>query len=133
MPKSNAGKAVKLTADTTVVGSEATAGLQVGVEGVVAEHAKLMKRNGRLFCTALVGDGDMMADTRTWLNANQLRSGVEYIVPAGGELAFGLQDETWTAKFEEAEVDDTMAKMMMKAMAAGASDEVKKAVQDATE
>ena len=67
------------------------------------------------------------------LNANQLRSGVEYIVPAGGELAFGLEDETWTAKFEEAPVDDTMAKMMMKAMAAGASDEVKKAVQDATE
>ena len=68
LPKGDAGKAVPLTADSTVVGSEATAGLQVSVEGVVAEHAKLMKRNGRLFCTALVGDGDMMADTKTWVS-----------------------------------------------------------------
>ena len=66
------------------------------------------------------------------LNANQLRSGVQYLVPAGGELAFGLEEETWTAKFEEVAADDAMAKMLMKAMAAGASDEVKKAVQDAT-
>lgn len=60
------------------------------------------------------------------LNGNQLRSGVDYMVPAGAELAFGQEAPTWTAQFTEAEVNDAMAKLMMNAMAQGASDDVKK-------
>ena len=58
---------------------------------------------------------------------------MEYIVPAGGELAFGAEDEVWVAEFAEKDVDDMMAKMMMRAMAQGGSDEVKQALDDATE
>mmetsp|Transcript_19221 Transcript_19221/g.49337 ORF Transcript_19221/g.49337 Transcript_19221/m.49337 type:complete len:176 (+) Transcript_19221:245-772(+) len=123
---SDGGSELDLSADVTSVGSAPGSGLLVAAEGVAAEHAVIEKKSGRLFCKALLGDGDMMADTRTWLNGNQLRSGVDYMVPAGAELAFGQEAPTWTAQFTEAEVNDAMAKLMMNAMAQGASDDVKK-------
>mmetsp|Transcript_39324 Transcript_39324/g.93181 ORF Transcript_39324/g.93181 Transcript_39324/m.93181 type:complete len:183 (+) Transcript_39324:40-588(+) len=117
----------RLKDDVTLVGKTSASILSLQVDGVADEHARLEKKNGRLFCTALVGSGNLTEDTRTWLNGNQIRSGVEYIVPAGGRLAFGTQEEVWVAEFEERRTDDAMAKMMMQAMAQ--SDEVRRKLE----
>ena len=69
LPKGDERAGVQLTSDSTVVGSGASATLKVPAKGVAAEHAKLEKKNGRLFCTALVGGGDMAAETKTWVSA----------------------------------------------------------------
>lgn len=43
---------------------------------VAEEHACIEVKNGRLYCTALVGDPDyFLDDTFTWLNDSELRPG----------------------------------------------------------
>lgn len=42
------------------------------------------------FCAALAGDpDDFLCSTFTWLNGNELRRGVAYLVNPGSTLAFG--------------------------------------------
>ena len=61
------GQPLTLSGDVTMVGSGPNCELSLKGPGVTEEHAKLQKKSGRLFCTALVGGGDMMADTGTWV------------------------------------------------------------------
>lgn len=65
--KGSVGKSVVVGESVTLVGSAVDSGLKLSVEGVGEKHAALRKGNGRLFCTALLGEGDMMADTSTWV------------------------------------------------------------------
>lgn len=54
------------------------------------QHARLERKGGRVFCTALAGDADdLLSDTHTWLDGSQLRHGVAYMVAPGAQLAFG--------------------------------------------
>jgi hypothetical protein len=57
---------------------------------VLAEHAKLEWRGGRLYCTALAGDpDDLLAPTAAWIDGSELRPGVQYLVPPNAVLRFG--------------------------------------------
>jgi hypothetical protein len=43
---------------------------------VAPEHARIERKAGRVFCTALVGDeDDLFSDTYTWVDGNQIRKG----------------------------------------------------------
>jgi len=63
------GQSLKLSGVISVIGTGPGCALKLDSPGIAAEHAKLEKKSGRLFCTALVGEGDMMADTKTWVSA----------------------------------------------------------------
>lgn len=73
---------------------------------------------------------DLMADTHVWVNGNQCRPGVDYLLNPGDELVFG---EAGSAPFmvvvPEAKGGSAAMEMMMKGMLSGASDEVKKAME----
>ncbi len=59
---------------------------------VEQQHAKLERKGGRVFCTALAGDeDDLLGETHTWMNGTGLRHGVAYLVAPGSTLAFGAK------------------------------------------
>ena len=60
-----------------VIGSTADADLQLQGSNIAAQHARLEHKGGRLFCTALGGDPDLLlASTHCWLDGVELRAGV---------------------------------------------------------
>ncbi|KAL4443014.1 hypothetical protein ABPG77_008505 [Micractinium sp. CCAP 211/92] len=107
-----------------VVGSSAEADLQVQGPSVAAQHARLEWRSGRLFCTALAADPDLLlAPTHCWLDGVELRPGVNYMVAPGARIGVGSQDACLTCTFEESG-SSAMAELMMKGLASAASKEV---------
>lgn len=66
-----------MPAAAVVVGSSGEADLQVQGTNVAAQHARLEYKSGRLFCTALAADPDLLlAPTHCWLDGVELRPGV---------------------------------------------------------
>jgi hypothetical protein len=81
-------------------------------------------KSGRLFCTALhaANPDALLSPTATWLSGSELRPNVAYMVAPGATLSFGTEGaNALTAEFEEAGGAGGMAEMLMKGMAAGAS------------
>lgn len=117
-----------------MVGTAPSADIPAQGADVVAEHARLEFRSGRLFCTALhAADPDaLLSPTATWLAGSELRPGVAYMVAPGGTLSFGVEGaNALTAEFEEAGGGGAMAEMLMKGMAAGSTNaEVKDRLKD---
>ena len=58
---------------------------------------------------------NVFADSYAWLDGNQLRQGVAYMVAPGSALAFGDLDTSYTLKFEEAGSVSPAMEMLMKA------------------
>jgi hypothetical protein len=60
-----------------IIGSAEDADLQLQGSNIAAQHARLEHKGGRLFCTALGGDPDLLlAPTHCWLDGVELRAGV---------------------------------------------------------
>lgn len=108
-----------------VVGCQAQADVKLVGQQVDAEHAKLELKGGRLFCTALSGDPELLlSPTRCWLDGSEMRAGVAYMVAPGACLAFGTPENTVTVQFAEQGGSNAMADMLFKGMASQASEEV---------
>ena len=90
-------------------------------------HAELFERGTRVFCRALVGEADdMQSQSYTWLFENALRPGVDYMLSPGASLTFGAHgSNTVVVDFNENNEATAMSRMMMGAMASGASAEVR--------
>lgn len=59
-----------------LVGTDKAADLQIEGPNCYPQHAEIQRGKGRITCTALIGDEeDLLADTYTWLDGNQLRTG----------------------------------------------------------
>eukprot|EP00891_Asterochloris_glomerata_P005257 jgi/Astpho2/5257/Aster-x0245 len=86
----------------------------IHLAAVAEQHAQLSVKLGRPYCKALSGDDDdFLAPTRCWLNDNELRKGVDYLLPPDGSLAFGSQGNKWEVKFEEQGSNDPVVDMLM--------------------
>lgn len=71
-------------------------------------------KGGRLFCTTLSADPDMLlAPTNCWLDGVELRPGVSYMVAPGARLAVGSQDNSLTCSFQEGG-SSAMTELLMK-------------------
>jgi hypothetical protein len=76
---------------------------------------------------------DVSAETFTWLVPDKpLRAGVEYMLSPGDQLAFGESTaNVATVEFDAVPSEGFQAiELMMDAMVAGSSDEVKAALQE---
>lgn len=81
------GSTLAMPQAAMVVGSSAEADLRVEGPGVAAQHACLEWRSGRLFCTALAADPDLLlAPTHCWLDGVELRPGVSAVPACRGGL-----------------------------------------------
>ncbi|PRW56301.1 hypothetical protein C2E21_5063 [Chlorella sorokiniana] len=123
------GTTVAMPSSSLVLGSAADADLQLEGSGVAAQHARLEWKGGRLFCTALSADPDLLlAPTNCWLDGVELRPGVSYMVAPGARLAVGTQDNSLAFAFQEGG-SSAMTEMLMKGLAASASKEVQDKLQ----
>ena len=60
-----------------LVGTDEAADIRITGPNAHARHAEIRRSPGRTTCTALVGDeDDLLADTYTWIDGDQLRTGV---------------------------------------------------------
>lgn len=124
------GTAIPIAKDVFTVGSASDADLRVTNSAVEQRHAQLERKGGRVFITALAGDpDDLLSDTHTWLNDSELRHGVAYLVAPGSRLSFGSQEQQYTLQFEEVGSASPAMEMLMKGMASGGSDEVRKQLE----
>lgn len=113
-----------------LIGSATSGNLVVTAANVAKEHAKLELKDNTVLCTALVGDpDDLLADTLTWLDGNQLRPGVAYLVKPGSSLSFGVIDQQYTVDFEQKSGSNPLMEMLIKGMASNASEEVRKVLE----
>ncbi|KAK9901618.1 hypothetical protein WJX75_005002 [Coccomyxa subellipsoidea] len=100
---------------TVSIGSASTADFQIEGPNVGAEHAQLAQRSGRTFCTALVGDEeDLTSSTYTWLNGDQIRKGVAYVVAPQTELAFGEPGSVYVVDFAQKGGGSAMFETLLK-------------------
>lgn len=107
-----------------IIGSSEDADLPMQGSDIVATHAKLEYKGGRLYCTALGGDPDLLlSPTACWMDGVELRPGVSYMVAPGTHIAIGSQGNSITCTFEETG-SSAMAEMLLKGLAASASKEV---------
>ncbi|BDA42220.1 hypothetical protein COCOBI_03-1070 [Coccomyxa sp. Obi] len=119
---------------TVSIGSSNSVDYRIEGPNVAAEHAQLTQKSGRTFCTALLGDEeDLNSTTYTWLNGGQIRKGVAYLVAPQSELAFGEPENVHVVDFEEAGGSNAMFETLLKGMAAGASEDVRKQLMDSLE
>lgn len=110
------------------------ADVQIEHDRVQDEHCKFEFRSGRLFCRSLMElDEDSLmlsGDSWTFMNGAQIRPAVDYMVSPGAKISFGSEDGDYViAEFDEtSNGQDALSEMLMKGMAASASN---KDVQDA--
>ena len=62
------------------IGTEDSADLRILGSNCFPRHAEVQRSSGRTTCMALIGDeDDLLAETFTWLDGNQLRTGCQLI------------------------------------------------------
>eukprot|EP00803_Ostreobium_quekettii_P000731 evm.model.scf_636EXC.3 EVM.evm.TU.scf_636EXC.3 scf_636EXC:14599-18090(-) len=122
--KDPSGEAVRWQKESIMVGSSPTADLRIEADKVSPEHAQLEIVNGRVMCTALVGDEeDLFSKSYTWMDGTELRKGVQYMVPPGASLAFGDEAAAYRLDFEEKGGTSPLVHGMMKMMASQCGEE----------
>ena len=101
-------------------------------------------KSSRVFARVEKGGGEsvddlglslLAADTGVFLEGTQMRMGVDYLVSANGVISFGEEgNECFVVEFEEqiraAGGEDAVSKLLMRGMAAGASKDVREALED---
>jgi predicted component of type VI protein secretion system len=120
-----------------VIGSSPDCQLQVQGDNVGRHHARVFKRNGSIFCRAMLGnEEDSNAETFTWLVPDTpLLAGVDWMLSPGDQLAFGASKAIvatleFDAPTSAPSSEDFMAlERVLDAMVAGSSEEVKLALQ----
>lgn len=104
---------------------------------VAPAHAKFTQKGKQLFLTALVGES-VFDDSSTWIDGDQARPNVAYVLSNGSRVAFGgvtsdadggvTSDAAFVVEFEEPSGANPLVEMLMQGAAAGASPEVRKAL-----
>lgn len=126
---SPSGSLSTLSGSSYTVGSSGDSDIPISGSNCQADHARLEHTNGRVYCTALAGDpDDFLCSTFTWLNGNELRRGVAYLVQPGSKISFGNSDNAITVDFEEQSGVSPALEMVMKGMAS--SDDIKKRISE---
>ena len=95
--------------------------MTIPADGIEATHAEILHRGNRMYCRVLAGDADdLSSKTAVWLEAAELRCGVDYMLTPGAQLSFGAQGENLVrVDFDEGVEGGGMAQMMMNVMAQG--------------
>jgi hypothetical protein len=74
-----------------IIGSSEDADLQLQGSDIAATHAKLEYKGGRLYCTALGGDLDLLlSPTACWMDGVELRPGVGSICAVAAAMTPAL-------------------------------------------
>lgn len=143
------GRTIEVTEPEWTCGSNGSkASTQIGDEarGVAAVHAKLtQKRRGtstatQVFLTALVDlDEGVLGDSRTWLDGQPLRPGVQYVIGSGQRVEMGEggggggggggSGAAFTVEFAEGSGRDPLVEMMMAGMAGSQAGKLKDALK----
>ncbi len=66
---------------------------------VEPDHAKLTQKGKQLFLTAVVGESVFDA-SRTWIDGDEARPNVAYVLQAGSTVAFGAEPGRADAAFK---------------------------------
>jgi hypothetical protein len=110
---------------------------------VAPQHAKFTQKGRQLFLTALVGES-VFDSSSTWIDGEEARPNVAYVLSVGSSLAFGSQGGGGGAsegpgaggslrvEFEEPSGSNPLVEMLLQGAAAGASAEVQQALSDAS-
>ncbi|GBF98264.1 hypothetical protein Rsub_10927 [Raphidocelis subcapitata] len=102
----------------------------VVVPGAEAAHAVLTTKGRQLFLTALVGE-EVFDSSATWIDGDEARPRVAYVLSSGSTLEFGARGAPGAAfavAFEEPSGANPLVEMLLRGAAAGASDEVRRAL-----
>jgi hypothetical protein len=90
----------------------------------------LTTKGKQLFLTALVGE-EVFDASATWIDGDEARPRVAYVLSSGSALEFAARGEpraAFTVAFEEPSGANPLVEMLLRGAAAGASDEVKRAL-----
>lgn len=137
------GRTVEVTDAEWTVGSDAkSASCQAGSAPIVAAvHARLnQKRRGtsaatQVFLTGLVDlDEGAFGNSRTWLDGQPLRPGVQYVIGSGQRVEIGATGgvggaSAFTVEFSEGTGRDPLVEMMMAGMAGSQGAKLKDALK----
>lgn len=113
-------------------------GADVAVPAAAPRHAELVQKGGRqVFVKALVGESVFDA-TGTFVDGAEARPNVAYVLADGAVVSFGAPDESggsggsgsrsFRVRFDEPSGANPLVEMLIAGAAAGASPEVKKAL-----
>jgi hypothetical protein len=138
------GRAVEVTDAEWTFGSDGSkANCAIGDEagGVAGVHARLtQKQRGtkstatQVFLTALVDlDEGVLGNSRTWLDGQPLRPGVQYVIGSGQRVELGRARDaggaaSFTVEFAEGTGRDPLVEMMMAGMAGSQGGKLKDAL-----
>jgi hypothetical protein len=96
---------------------------------VAPRHAELTQKGKQVFLTALVGE-EVFDSTATFIDGDEARPRVSYVLSAGSALAFGAPGAApYVVRFEEPSGANPLVEMLLRGAAAGASPEVKRALE----
>lgn len=128
MPRITIGgkQEVLMTKDNIVLGNGPTADVQMS-GSVEPDHITLEYKNGCVYVTAKGDPENFFSPTNVWLEGNEIRPNIAYLISPGGTIAVGTPDNTLTVDFEgNMSQGNSMIKMMMEGMMAHADPEVKR-------
>ncbi|GMH36407.1 hypothetical protein BSKO_04275 [Bryopsis sp. KO-2023] len=113
-----------------VVGSASGTDLLMEGPNVGDEHARIELKQGRVYCTALVGEeGSLTAESYTWIDGNPIRPGIAYMLSPGSNVAIGEESNSLKLDFEETGGASWVVENMVKMMANQCTDEGKQEVE----
>jgi hypothetical protein len=100
---------------------------------VAPRHAQLTQKGKQLFLSALVGE-DVFDATNTFIDGDEARPRVSYVLAAGSTLAFGGSGggggASFVVRFEEPTGSNPLVEMLMRGVTAGASPDVRRALEE---
>lgn len=123
---SSGGAELNIDKAVYLVGADAGADLKLKGSQVAAKHAELQQKGKQVFLKALQGES-VFDRTYTWIDEQEARPNVSYVLASGSTVAFGEQQQTYVVEFEEPSGSNPLMEMMMQGMAS--NPEVKKALE----
>lgn len=101
------------------IGTGHACDLKLESSKVAEHHATLHVRGKQLFCQAVVGKEDgIWGESHTWLEGQQLRPGVSYLLGSGAKLAVGEPRPCMTLEFPEFDAKNPLVEIMAENFAA---------------
>ncbi|MEW5306064.1 MAG: hypothetical protein WDW38_010005 [Sanguina aurantia] len=80
---------------------------------LVGLHALVERKAGKqMFVKALCGE-EMWDDSFTWLDGDQLRPRVQYVLSSGSTISIGSEQNRYRIEFEQPSAPNPMLEMMM--------------------
>lgn len=109
-----AGQKWHFVKDEIKVGKSSSCDLKADNPKVADHHLTLQVRGKQVFCRALVGaEEGIWGVSRTWLDGQQLRPGISYLLGNGTELSIGEANHSYLVEFPEANASNPMLESIM--------------------